>query len=368
MIRTIYIFANFGNFKELPLGGGQSSARRTMDTLRKMGYNVVPIVRHRSVHLGKISHKLEVLSFALIDIFKILSKTITGNRDNAIFFHLTYSGSLLPYEYILAKMMHIMGYRNFMYLQGGRTNRLYYNGSTFYKNLFKKTMDLHEEVMFEGMENLKLVQSISNIKTFYFPNYTEDGFNPETLPIKPKGVINICYVGRIQAVKNVLIGIETYNILCKKYHNIHYTIIGGGRKNDDYEERVIKAINESPHKKNITKLPSSSHAVIKEILKSQHIYLFPSNESVEGHSNALNEAMAWGCVPVISNNNYLPDIVDDPNLVVYDFKPESYAKKIEEIIETMDIEQLSKKMYERVKNNFIQSVVEKNLCENLKQF
>lgn len=104
---------------------------------------------------------------------------------------------------------------------------------------------------------------------------------------------------------------------------------------------------------------------MKTILSDQHFYLFPSNEPREGHSNALNEAMSFGIVPVVSSNNFLPDIVKNPKLVSSDFDSNSYVNIISSIIDNGIYSSLSKEMFARVQNNFTQSVVEKNLEEEL---
>ena len=121
-----------------------------------------------------------------------------------------------------------------------------------------------------------------------------------------------------------------------------------------------------PHLTRIQKYGRSSHEVLAEMMKTQHIYLFPSNEPCEGHSNALNEAMAWGLVPVVSNNNFLPSIVGDDSLVAIDNNALTYARIISDLIDNNLISEKSKQMYQRVKDNFTQSVVEERLINELK--
>ena len=72
MIKKFFVFGNIGKMTELPKSGGQSSARRVMQGLERMGYETVPIVRRRCVLEGKIIHFLETRSFAVIDLLKIL--------------------------------------------------------------------------------------------------------------------------------------------------------------------------------------------------------------------------------------------------------------------------------------------------------
>ena len=55
MIKKFFVFGNIGKMTELPKSGGQSSARRVMQGLERMGYETVPIVRRRCVLEGKLS-------------------------------------------------------------------------------------------------------------------------------------------------------------------------------------------------------------------------------------------------------------------------------------------------------------------------
>ena len=227
MTDKLYVFANMGHLDQLPKSGGQTSARRVMKGLESSGFDIIPIRRHRNEWEGRVLHKLEALLFAVVDPVKIIFRMLFGKRKNSAFLHLTYAGPLVPYELFLTILVRMMGYKSLIYLKGGQVLDCYRDGNRMHRWMFKKTMDMQRKVFFEGMESLKLVEGISKTPLVYFPNYVFDEKILKVLPHKPKDNIKILYFGRVAPNKNVHVGIEASNILCEKYDNVHYTIIGG---------------------------------------------------------------------------------------------------------------------------------------------
>ena len=352
MINKIYVFANMGHLDELPKSGGQSSARRVMKGLENAGFRIVPIRRHRAELEGKWKHQLEIMTFAVIDLLKIIGKMLLGKRQNAAFFHLTYAGPLVPYELLLTYVVKLMGYKSLIYLKGGQVLDYYANGSKKYKRLFQKTMNLQEKVFFEGMESLDLVKKISDTPLVYFPNYVFEELIPESLPEKPKDRYNLMYFGRIAPNKNIHIILDAFELLCKDKWNVYLTLIGGVGQSKAYAEDINDRIANSPYCDRITRMGITPFNTIKDIMQTQHFFLFPSQERAEGHSNSLNEAMSQGLIPIVSNYHFNRSIVGDDRLIVDGFDAQSYADKIEEMVVNYDITKLSERMWKRVRDNY----------------
>lgn len=368
-IKNIYLFANMGFLNQLPKSGGQTSARRVMEGLRQSGFKVIPIRRHRAELEGKWEHKLEIGFFAIYDALKIMAKMFFASRKSSVFLHLTYAGPLVPYELFLTRMVKMMGFPAMEYLKGGQVMDLYPKSSTAYKAMFKKNLDLQCLVMFEGEASMKLAASVSDTKMIHFPNYIFDDKIPLECPSKPEGVINICYFGRISPDKNNHIGVEAFNILCERHPNwnLHYTIVGGKGKSAAYVDRIEKMIADSPYKERITRVGNSTQSFLIEMMKRQHFFLFPSKEPCEGHSNALNEAMSQGLIPIVSDYHFNRAIVGDDRCVVNDFDSESYVKAIESIVENNQMKEISYYVWEHVKKHFSYSRVNKNIVDTIKQ-
>lgn len=290
-----------------------------------------------------------------------------GNRRNSAFLMLTYGGKLAPYELIITWVVRLLGYKSVTYMKGGQFMDYYNRGSKFYRWIVKKNMDLQAQVWFEGMPSLEIVRKISDTPLVYYPNYVVEENIAEVVAERPKDKLNLCYFGRVTPEKNVDVVIKAFNLLCQKYDDVYLTIIGGSGYSEQYVKDIDAMIEVSPYKLHITRKGLTPFAEIKEIMQSQHFFVFPSRERCEGHSNSLNEAMAQGLVPVVSDYHFNRAIVSDDRLIVDGYEPQAYAEKIIQIRETMDLKELSVKMRDRVKETFSHDVVNKRIYQELKK-
>lgn len=366
MINKIYVFGNIGKLTELPKSGGQTSARRVIDGLRQSGFEVVPIVRHRAELEGKWAHLVEVLTFAWIDLFKIFGKVFFQNRKNTAFFHLTFSGSLVPYEFVISYVLKILGIRRLMYLQGGQFMDAYTEGNKFMRWMFKKNVDLQEIVFFEGLEGMELVKGITNTRCSYFPGYAFEKDIVKATPVRDTKIINLCYFGRIGPMKNVHIVVEIFNLLREKGLNVHLTVIGGAGQSKEYVKRVDDMISDSPYHDKISRYGLSPFSFIKETLKTQHFFVFPTHERCEGHSNALTECMSQGVIPIVSDYHFNKSVVGNEHLVVKGYNPEDYAERIKFVVENFDIQIIAEEMRKRVVDKFSYEIVNTRICQELR--
>ena len=367
MMKKFFVFGNIGKMSEVPKSGGQSSARRVIKGLENMGYEIEPIVRRRCVMEGKLVHFLETQSFAIIDLGKILKHIMFGNRKHSAFLMLTYGGKLAPYELIITLVVRILGYKSVTYMKGGQFMDFYNRGSKFYRWIVKKNMNMQAQVWFEGMPSLDIVKRISNTHLVYYPNYVVKENIAEKVSERPNDRINLCYFGRVTPEKNVHVVLQTFDILCKKYNDVYLTIIGGSGFSKEYVKDIDEMIERSPYKSHITRKGLTPFTEIKEIMQSQHFFVFPSKERCEGHSNSLNEAMAQGLVPIVSDYHFNRAIVGDDRIIVDGYVPQAYAEKIIQIRENCDLRELSVKMRDRVRDAFSYDVVNTRIYEELKK-
>ena len=366
MLNKLYVFANMGYLDQVPKSGGQSSARRVMKGLKDAGFEIIPIRRHRAELEGRLKHQFEIMAFALIDLLKIIGKMMLGRRHKAAFLHLTYAGPLVPYELLLTCVLKMMGYKSLIYLKGGQVLDYYTNGSELHQWMFKKTMDLQNMIFFEGMESLELVKEISTSPLVYFPNYVFDGQVPENLPDRSMNTVGLLYFGRIAPNKKIDMILDTFELLCQRHDNVTLTLIGGVGQSRHYAEMIDKRIFLSPYASKITRLGITPFDTIKEIMKTQHFFLFPSKEKAEGHSNSLNEAMSQGLIPIVSDYHFNRSVVGNDRLIVKGFDAEKYANKVDEILMENDFEKISEQMWWRVKEKYIYSVVIERIIKGMK--
>ena len=365
MINKLYVFANMGHLDQLPKSGGQSSARRVMEGLQESGFTVVPIRRHRAELEGHWKHQFEIMTFAVIDLLKIVCKMLFGKREGAAFLHLTYAGPLVPYELLLTRVVKVMGYKSLIYLKGGQVLDYYKNGSERHRKMFKKTIDMQSKVFFEGKESMMLAKSISNTPMVYFPNYVFDDQIPSKLPERSTDTIGLLYFGRIAPNKNIDIILDAFELLCQKYDNLSLTLIGGAGQSKAYVDMIDNRINASSFSSKITRMGITPFDKIREIMQTQHFFIFPSKEKAEGHSNSLNEAMSQGLIPIVSDYHFNRSIVGDDRLVVNDYNAQMYADKICEILLEGKMDQLSMQMWNRVRLNYASGKVLDNIKKEI---
>lgn len=356
----IYMLAHFGDFSKKAVDGGQTSARRFLATLQKLGYEVNVTNRKSKNSGGALMAKLYAALWGIVAMTLFVLKLVFGNRTTSYTLGICYCGSMMPFDSALARLSKSLGYKHIMYIKGGRTKPQYDNGSKQYKRDFLTAIKSSNLILTEGEENIDLCHSLCKTPILYFPNYTEDGFAPATLPEKPMDRWNMIYFGRLCKEKNTILVVEIFNEVCKAHSNTCLTLVGTGK--DEYVARLKNAISKSPYKANIMLHAVMKHDKLKECLRNQHFFIFPSVEPNEGHSNSMNEAMAWGVVPVVSNNNFLPSIVGNKHLVVEQPEnPRLYASIVNDIIEKNRFGYLSDFVFKRVKSRFTQSVVENKL-------
>ncbi len=109
-------------------------------------------------------------------------------------------------------------------------------------------------------------------------------------------LIRIIYLGRITDIdKNILILPDIIKALKFTGKSFVFTIAGDGHDRHLLEKRIdLLAVRES-----VNLLGAVSHNVALELLKDSHFAIIPSN--YEGLGMVLLEAMAVGCVPIISD-------------------------------------------------------------------
>ena len=117
MIDRIYYFDLYGDINKLPIGGGQTSARRVVEGFRQEGFDVIVTDRHWNTCLSKIGHLIETSFFALWNTTILFFRLLFGRRKNSIMFNASYSSVLLPLELYTGVMARILGYKSVLYLK-----------------------------------------------------------------------------------------------------------------------------------------------------------------------------------------------------------------------------------------------------------
>ena len=369
MTNRLYFFANIGNWKKNPIGGGQTSARRVIEGCRQMGIEIIEVDRHWNVLTSKVGHFIENSFYATINTAELFFVLLFGRRSNSAMFHISYSASLLPLEFINGVLACMLGYKTILYLKGGKLEDTIKGLHGLKRWIFKKNLDMRSLVLFEGESDIERVKPFTKSRLVYFPNYIFEKNIPQTHPVKSKDYIGICHFGRITKDKNVHLVLDTFEILAEKYNNIRLTLVGGlsGKGgNKKYYDMVESRCKNSKYANRILRVGQSSQAYIADMLSKNHIFLFPTADPCEGQSNSLNEAMTQGVIPIVSDFHFNKTIVADNRLVVKELKEKKKKKKISDLIESNLLEDISMEMWNRIKNVYSFERVNKRICNEIK--
>ena len=354
-MNKIYFYGVLPAKGEKPYGGGEVGCQRTLDFLRKGGYDVTVIRRigvkaHTKRWQAKLSYPFRTLHTTLVFFFVLLFGTRRGIVHLSCFYGVTLWGELM-----LMRIAKILGYKVVCELRAGGAQNFYENGTYSYKNQFVELITKADYIFSQGKENYPLIKKFTDKPTFYYPNCIHDSFGSSSYPTKPADSINVIFYGRIAESKNLLFIIDVVKILQKELKNITLTIIGSGL--ESYMSKVKAAAEGCLLEGSFTFLPGMFHNQIRDYLADKHLYIFPTKEEREGHSNAVTEVMAWGIVPIASPQGFNRTVIGFDDLIIPELNAVRYADVIIDIFKKNKFDSFSQGVYNRVRNNYTESIV-----------
>lgn len=333
------------------IGGAEAGCLKTMAIYREAG--ITPIHINRPVSRGGLmKYILGMLSAPIKLAFLCLShpKSVVHIVG---FYHKT-----IGQEKMMVAIAKNLGHKVIYEPRNGSMVVSYYEGNSNYKNKMEYLLSKPDIVLCQGLEYVKFIKEKYNIERSYYPNYIMDEF------VKPNNLdrgdtIRLIYFGRVVPEKNVDVVIKTTALLKKAGLNVSLDIIGG--YNDEYKSRLDAIIKAEGLETIVKFYGRKPFAFIADVLRKSHYYLFPSAEANEGHSNSLTEAMGCGVVPIVSTAGFNASICGNADLVAKDLIPQTYSEIIKKIENERQWKKYSEFCYNRVLNNYTQSIVKKKL-------
>lgn len=360
---VIHLFASLGDKNKIAYGGGETSARRIVQVLNKMGYVVSVVSRTRPSFTSKSFYSTiyKIVSY-IIDPIRWLFHLLFKKRNNAISLVICYAGLLFPFYFLVLKISKILKFKTLLYIKGAFTEEKYSSLSQFLKRTYTNGLSYSDIVMYEGLDGKNISERVRpDVQAVWFPNFIENSFMPSSVVQRTDERINLMYFGRLDPGKNIIMIIEIFELLCKNFDNLFLSIIGSGEMK--YTSEVMERISSSPNRDRIERMQRIEHDELKKFLPKQHFFIFPTES--EGHSNSLTEAMAYGVIPIASRRGFNATVIGDDRLIVDEMYADAYVKTISDIITKKEGSVLSQLMYERVKIHFTQEIAEKILEENI---
>ena len=151
-------------------------------------------------------------------------------------------------------------------------------------------------------EAQRILQFSPGSKTFVLPNAVIAKDFPEADRVW--GMKNIVYLGRLQEAKGLSEMVEACRLLAAQGFKFKFSCFGTGPDEKEFIRRMISVLGDHFYYGGVI-----SGGAKVEALNSADIFLMPSR--FEGLPLALLEAMAAGCVPIVSNKGSIPSVVED---------------------------------------------------------
>ena len=351
--RTIIFYAPVGtNLPAHMLGGGEKGCRRTREILCNAEYNV------KTIDKATMSHGVFSYVKSAVHAIDEIRKELHANPD-AIIYIVGFYEKNLPLEWILInlggkKRKTIYEARN------GRLVKAYQEKSGLYKKLMNSVLKRADVIFVQGLEYVDFIRKTCGKEAIYTPNYVLNRSLKPYIAERPFNTKRLVYFGRVSESKNVDVVIKVAYELEKVGYNTRTTVIGG--YTEDYKAKLDQLIEECGLGNNkVQIIGQQPFERICDELQKAHFFVFPSREKMEGHSNSLTEAMTFGVVPIVSTAGFNASIVGNIELVVDDINPLKYAGIIESIIEKNIWSEYSLAVYRRIKENYTEDIVKKNI-------
>lgn len=317
------------------IGGYEAANRKNIDALEKRGIEVVefpnPKINRKFGKLGKLAY------FKLF-LTPLLLFGYIGQSD--VIVHATpLYGNMLGYPtnllFLIAKWLHIPVVSD---IRAG--SFIYYwehKGRIIRWSLRHLLMDCNH-ITVEGSSYIPKFKKIINYKCpiSYFPNLAD--CKDMTFVEKDLSKINLFYFGRITTNKGIDILVETIHQLDDRF-----SLFLAGNIANDVDKIKLKNDNR------VNYLGVLNASQLNDIMKKMHIFIFPTSHIGEGQSNSLIEAMAAGLIPITSDQGFCSEVVSNCGEVL---KVGSVASDYKEAIlriANSDINKLSKRCQEHIK-------------------
>jgi glycosyltransferase involved in cell wall biosynthesis len=350
----VLFYGPLGVEKKFIVGGGETGNLRTIHLLKK---NKLEVITLQKPYPEKNVVGYFIYSFRMIiKIFSFLNKMMNSQIKTV---HISgYYLHLIYHEFLLVLISKLFKIKCIYELRGGGVMEAYDQRSSFYKFIFKSTVNNASVILCQGKSYIKFLKTITSVPVLHYPNFILNDFLSDNfLSDREKSeVIELVYFGRITQSKNIDLIIMICKELYLKNEKFNLELIGSG------EDKYITYLNGLIDEYNLTKFiritSPVEHKILQYKLAHKHFFLFPSNEKREGHSNALTEAMSAGIVPVSSNAGFNAEIVSDKKLVINNFDPINYSKVIRSIWHDGKWQYYSNKVALRIKNHYTEKIAQ----------
>lgn len=292
-----------------PAGGGYEAAnRRTCDALVRRGQQVIEL---RYPHPAR-SRWRKLAGYA--SSFVRNAWWLLRRRADYDLLHLTpLNMHFALAETVLVSCARLAGKPVLVDVRAGTFVRHYEAGSALYRHTIDRTLRLATQVAVEGPDYVAFVRRRTHRPVLHFPNYVDAPSLQRELPARRLAAgdtLRLVCFGRLVPEKGIETALQALGLLIDRGRPVTLDLIGDGPP--DYVARLRAQHAGLP----VTwQAGMPMHALLERAARA-HVFVFPSRHDGEGHSNALNEAMALGLVPVCSAQGFSRGVVGNAGIVL----------------------------------------------------
>lgn len=354
--KKIIFYAPVGNgVPDHKLGGGEKGCRRTREILTNAGYEVITVDK-ATMNGGAFAYLKSAVN-ALSSVKKLLK-----NNPDSILYVVGFYEKNLPLEKLILNQG--KGHKAIYEARNGRLVKAYQEKDGLYKRLMDSVLMRADVIFAQGLEYVKFIKEKYGKDAVYTPNYVLNRSLKPYVGDRSFDPVRILYFGRVSESKNVDVVLNTAAIVKENGYPIHVTVIGG--YTEDYKKQLDAVmVKANLSNDEVSFLGQQPFEVISDELQKAHFFVFPSQEKMEGHSNSLTEAMTFGVVPVVSMAGFNASIVGNRELVVEQINERAFANVVLKVLKEGTWGEYSKTVYDRVKENYTEDRVRRNILEAL---
>lgn len=299
---------------------------------------------------NRVSNQFSFLK--LIDNFLLIFKFIFVLHSNpATSIYITTSQSKVGFlrDYIFISLSKLFGRKVIAHQFGSNYGHFYNTQSKFFKQKIISTFSKTEKVIVEGDFTKNQFQFLKNYqeKVISIPNGIPEKVDSTTIVAKtldPQQPIQLLYLSNLIESKGYWDVLKAVNLLVNRdQRNLKVVFSGkflGGLDDSLFSspEEARKEFFSFIEENNLTDRIQYFEGLFGEekskTFSNSHFFLLPSYYVNEGQPVSIVEALAYGCVPIVTNYRLIPDMVNVENgFFVNPKSPEEIAVVINKMIE-----------------------------------
>lgn len=344
----VYLCGPIAEFGQPAKGGYQSANLRLMQALAQRGIKVhtLAYAQPNPPQIRKIMKH--------VTRFTVLTLRLVTCERNAIL-HITALRLMFLYPELV--LMYLAKFRNCRIIydmrDGLTADVAQLAKSAWYTRCFTHALKIADLVMVEGQPQVRFVETLSARTPIVIPNHIDVA----SIPLRSPKAGNrdtpiIAYAGTLKPEKGISTILQTARILKGEGLEIRVRVAGTGEA-DYLEELRVRYADIG-----VDWRGSQTAEAVLEMFSESHFFIFPSKWRGEGQSNALTEAMACGCVPIVSDQGFNAATVGGCGVVLpSDAEPHDYSSAVQQIWRNGHWEKLSQCAIKRVRREFSTSLV-----------